>query len=67
MTTFEITLWHVYATSLTMSVSTMHFHIEIMFNLKAINPIFFVQTASAPNIKPTNRTDPSKTIENWLG
>ena len=30
-----ITLWHVSVTSLTMSVSTMHFLIEIMFILKA--------------------------------
>ena len=37
MTTCGITLWRVYVTSLTTSVSTMHFLSEIMFILKAIN------------------------------
>ena len=36
MTTRVITLWRVHVTSLTMSMSAMHFLIEIMFILKAI-------------------------------
>ena len=36
MTTCITTLWCVYITSLTKSVSTMHFLIEMMFVLKAI-------------------------------
>ena len=39
MTTHVITLWHVNVTSLKLSVSAMRFLIEIMFNMKAINPI----------------------------
>ena len=37
MTTRGITLWRVYVTSLTTSVSTMHFLSEIIFIFKAIN------------------------------
>ena len=40
MTTRVITLWLVYVTSLTTSVSTMRFHIEPMFILKAIKSHF---------------------------
>ena len=40
LTTREITLRRVYVTSVTTSVSTMRFHIEIMFNLKAIKSHF---------------------------
>ena len=36
MTTRVITLWHVHVASLTTSMSTMRFLIEIMFILKAI-------------------------------
>ena len=36
MTTHVVTLWRVHVTSLTMSVSTMSFQIEIMFILKGI-------------------------------
>ena len=36
MTTFVMTLWRAYVTSLTTSVSTMRFLIEIKFILKAI-------------------------------
>ena len=36
MTTCVNTLWRVYVTSLTVFVSTMRFHIEVMFILKAI-------------------------------
>ena len=40
MTTRVITLWREHVTSLTASVSTMRFLIEIMFNLKAIKSHF---------------------------
>ena len=40
MTTLVITLGREHVTSLTTFVSTMRFLIEIMFDLKAINPIF---------------------------
>ena len=40
MTTRIITLWRVYITSLTTSVSTMRFLIEIMLILKAIKTHF---------------------------
>ena len=40
MTTRVITLWSVHVTSLTTSMSTMHFLIEIKFNLKAIKSNF---------------------------
>ena len=36
MTTLVITLWRVHVTSLTMSVATMRFHIELLFILKVI-------------------------------
>ena len=39
MTTRVIALWRVYVTSLTTSVSTMRYLIELMFILKGINPI----------------------------
>ena len=39
MTTLVITLWRVYVTSLTTSVSTMRSLIEIMFILEAIKSI----------------------------
>ena len=38
MTTRVITLWREHETSLTASVSTMRFHIELII-LKAINPV----------------------------
>ena len=34
-----ITLWRVSVTSLTTSMSTVRFHIELIFVLKGINPI----------------------------
>ena len=40
MTTRVITLWQERVTSLTTSVSTMHFHIELMFILKALKSRF---------------------------
>ena len=40
MTTRVITLWHIEVTSLTTSVSTMLFHIEIFSILKAIKSNF---------------------------
>ena len=40
MTTRVITLWRVHITSLTKSVSAMHFLIEIKLILKAIKPTF---------------------------
>ena len=40
MTTRVITPWRVYATSLTMSVSTVRFRIVILFILKAIKSRF---------------------------
>ena len=39
MTTRIITLWGERVTSLITSLSTMRFHIELMFILKAINPV----------------------------
>ena len=39
MTTLVITLWRVYLTSLTTSVSTMRFHFALMFTLKALDPV----------------------------
>ena len=42
ITTSVITLWRVDVTSLTSSTSTMRFHIEIMFILKAIKSHFKV-------------------------
>ena len=39
MTTRVIALWHIHVTSLTTSVSTMRFLIEILSILKAPNPI----------------------------
>ena len=39
MTTRVITLWRVYVTSLTASMSTMRFLIEILSISKAVNPI----------------------------
>ena len=40
MTTRVITLWHVCVKSLTMSVSTARFHIELIFILKAVKSCF---------------------------
>ena len=40
MTARVITLWRVYVTSMTTSVSTMRFHIDLMFVLKAIKSRF---------------------------
>ena len=40
MTTLVITLWHVHVMSLITSMSTMHFHIEIILILKAIRSHF---------------------------
>ena len=40
MTTRVITLWRVCVTLLTTSTSTLHFHIELKFVLKAIKSLF---------------------------
>ena len=40
MTTCVLTLWRVHVTSLTTSVSTMRFHIELIFILMAIKSRF---------------------------